>query len=946
MLKINQTFVQNYKDLAKVEELNHADSFEFLPMAKDKSYQELSEEKPTLFLSIKVTDNNGEERERYIIENKNSVGRMLMVTSTNRIFDRHPEYTAVSISYKDSLNQYRSEGIFVNALVIPKDGKEISADKIKQIEFEMATELKLDSAMSQVNSSLKEEKTEINNDTQHNNNDNFDDINNNTNDNASCKDSVINDDNQEYESFLKSEMFESSVTEELRKDTESNDVAEADNISTEESLAKKTETPSKSKFSIFDNKPQNKEKDNSIFSGFDKSLANEAANTETNEKIVSSNISEKKEASDKTNSFSMFNDKKGKPESSKDIYVNSNLHNLNNQNPVEGNKTASNEMTDTAIVDDDDDLEKIFAAEKEELLRKQAAMLKELEEKKEKAKKEKAEREAAEKRRLEAERLKKEQQEKEAAARKLAEEKRIAEEKAKLEQKQLEEKKNSKEINKNTEKTDGINADKQTLKPGKEAFNISTDKETLEKHMQEVLSEINDVEECKIINAFYDGDIRIPDKQELAYKNATPDAPFLNSIDKYVPHFDIRELEGENPLYDIHEEDEGVQTSASKMKLTNCFNRTMTFFMNNETTSVERTLRGEIDPKLLIRDIQAFIERPESGFQIPAEDIKWLMNKIQRAIFSYYVLTPALNDNNISDIRVLAPDNINVKVNGDHFTANGLKFIDADDYMRFIKNLLIKNNVVSESPILVFTDRTFHPDYILRFNICLPSINSTRLPYLHIRKVPKKKTTLKKLMQAKMLDDKVAAYLLDKVKNSRGIVFSGPSASGKTTLMNALIDYIPKDKSILCIQESEELFSEVHPNAYFQHMLKDVHGNIVIGLSELGQNGLLCDSGYFIIGECKGSEVRDLLRASNTGHKCWCSVHAQSSIETIPRLADYVKYGSDYSLTEATRMLKDLEVIVYIQNFKVKEISEIVGYDDDKQKIIYRCIYKNPYFNF
>jgi hypothetical protein len=42
-------------------------------------------------------------------------------------------------------------------------------------------------------------------------------------------------------------------------------------------------------------------------------------------------------------------------------------------------------------------------------------------------------------------------------------------------------------------------------------------------------------------------------------------------------------------------------------------------------------------------------------------------------------------------------------------------------------------------------------------------------------------------------------------------------------------------------------------------------------------------------------------------------------------------------------MLKDLEVIVYIQNFKIMEISEIAGYDDKEQKMIYRPIYRRNY---
>lgn len=431
-----------------------------------------------------------------------------------------------------------------------------------------------------------------------------------------------------------------------------------------------------------------------------------------------------------------------------------------------------------------------------------------------------------------------------------------------------------------------------------------------------------------------------PKEQIEAYEAATADVPFLNMIDDYVPRGNIEELSDEVPLYEIHEDDYYKQIISSRKTFYNNFTKIIKEMTGLEHLALEKALR---DPSLedsMIDDVERFIAK---NIQISENDKIIMLDKIRNALLSYYVLTNAINDPDVTDIRVLSYDNINVKIHGEHYKADGLSFIDEEDYNMFINRIIIRHKLTVNYPILIFTDKDFHPDYILRFNLCLGMLNSSMTPYLHIRKVPKNKVTLTKLIEDGMLDEKIAKYLLDKVMTSRGIVFSGPSASGKTTLMNALVDYVPKKQSILCIQESEELFSHIHPNAYFQHIVKDRSGRTVIGLSELGQNGLLCDSGYFIIGEVKGGEARDLLRASNTGHKCWCSVHAQSSQETIPRLADYVKYGSDYNLTEATRMLKDLEVIVYIQGYRIVEISEIVGYDEDKQKILYKSIYRRDY---
>ena len=391
-----------------------------------------------------------------------------------------------------------------------------------------------------------------------------------------------------------------------------------------------------------------------------------------------------------------------------------------------------------------------------------------------------------------------------------------------------------------------------------------------------------------------------------------------------------------DPVIVMHDVDYDVKTTFSAEKLKRVYEKVYKFYISNERGYTQRAVQGDVKKEEFLLNVKNHIETYE---KIPVEDIDYIVNKIDRALFSYHVLIPAINDESISDIRITSYSNIIVKIHGTHYVVDGVGFVDNEDYINFISCILLRNKINVSYPVILFTDINFCKDYILRFNICLPEVNTPGVPYVHIRKTPKQKTDLKKLLEAKMLDKNVAAYLLDKVKTSKGIVIAGPSACGKSKLINALVDYIPKGDSILCIQESDEIFTNIHPNAYMQHIVRDDRGNAIIGLSKLGQNGLVCDSQYFIIGEIKGAEARDMLRASNTGHKCWCTVHSQSAEETIPRLADYVKLGADYSLTEAERMLKDLEVIVYMENYKIREISEIKGYDEENKHIIYERIY-------
>lgn len=69
MLQIITNYIVNEQELAKYEETNHKDAFEYLPMAKQKSYMELADGESVNFLAIKITANNGEKAETELLSN-------------------------------------------------------------------------------------------------------------------------------------------------------------------------------------------------------------------------------------------------------------------------------------------------------------------------------------------------------------------------------------------------------------------------------------------------------------------------------------------------------------------------------------------------------------------------------------------------------------------------------------------------------------------------------------------------------------------------------------------------------------------------------------------------------------------------------------------------------------------------------------------------------------
>lgn len=359
------------------------------------------------------------------------------------------------------------------------------------------------------------------------------------------------------------------------------------------------------------------------------------------------------------------------------------------------------------------------------------------------------------------------------------------------------------------------------------------------------------------------------------------------------------------------------------------------YFTRIQPQQLNTMERGLISKEMFIDEVKGYIH--QLGMQQDMEDKVY--KNFAQFLWSYDVLDELIDDPTIQDIKCISWNIVRVKRQGKRETSS-VKFRSPDHYNRFVEHAAIKNKVsISDQNALQnFVDKKSNPNAILRFNIQTKFINSSEAPYLHIRKVPKKKYTMQQLIDAGMASEKTFEYLINAAANRDGILFTGKGASGKTTMMNFLLDKIPHSYSGLVIQENEELFSD-HPDLMFQHtVLNRGEGKIQYDLKDLARNGLLVDLDYFIIGEIKGGEALYMLNAAYTGHRCWASVHGQSSTEAINKLVDYIKYAQDYTREEAMQMLTHINTVVFMKQFKVTEIAEVVGWDEENKRLIYKKI--------
>ena len=234
-------------------------------------------------------------------------------------------------------------------------------------------------------------------------------------------------------------------------------------------------------------------------------------------------------------------------------------------------------------------------------------------------------------------------------------------------------------------------------------------------------------------------------------------------------------------------------------------------------------------------------------------------------------------------------------------------------------------------------------------------------PLVEIRKIPKNKYGLEALQRAGMFEERAVtldriqkiAYLpifeaddelsdlMEKMIHSKGILFTGKGASGKTTLMNAMIAEIPYDESVMICQENAELFDLEHPDLFSAHVLTNAgDSKISYNLGDLTRAALLVDLDRVIVGEVKeGSEAAGLSKASMTGHKCWTSVHGESCEMAVDKMADYISQATGYSTKDSLKQLQGFEYVIHLRNFHIDEVIRIAGWDKEKEALIYEQVY-------
>ncbi len=326
-------------------------------------------------------------------------------------------------------------------------------------------------------------------------------------------------------------------------------------------------------------------------------------------------------------------------------------------------------------------------------------------------------------------------------------------------------------------------------------------------------------------------------------------------------------------------------------------------------------------------------------YHVPPQTGEELLRAFEQYVFGYSRLSPLIDDREISDIRVISHDCIRVKRGGKRMDA-GIAFRSDKEYRQFVDYVATKNqvNISNLNAIQRFTDSESHPDFILRFTLSMPLVNTYSEPYLCIRKVPRAFPQMRDLIERKMMSQNTAELLIHRFRYGSTLICGGNS-SGKTTLLNALKETLPDDMAILVAQQADELTTRYHPDMMFLHSLPGTgESQVSYDLKHISIAGLTMDVDFFIIGEIKGEEALYLLNAACTGQICAATIHASSADRAADKLADYCMYESRYSRNELMKMLDCFKTLIFMEHYRVKQIFSCKGWNEERKELEYERI--------
>ncbi|SFH33956.1 pilus assembly protein CpaF [Desulfotomaculum arcticum] len=278
-----------------------------------------------------------------------------------------------------------------------------------------------------------------------------------------------------------------------------------------------------------------------------------------------------------------------------------------------------------------------------------------------------------------------------------------------------------------------------------------------------------------------------------------------------------------------------------------------------------------------------------------------------------------IKDQTINEIMINKPDEVWIEKNGEDILTD-IKFESIDEVMDLLRRMVqvAGRRVDFSNPIVNarLTDGS-------RVNAVI--MPNALYPVITIRKFIQHKFTADELLKQGFLNEEMLTFFEYVVKGKLNIVICGAGDVGKTTFLRFLATFIPAKERLVTIEDIREL------NLDNPHVIS-LEASDKAGVYELMVNALRMRASRIIMGEFRGLETFELLKAMGTGHEGSITTgHANSGkIDLIQRLINaMIKSGmSDRELIK--HITSAIDLTIYIKNYKdssrrVVNVAEVIN---------------------
>lgn len=287
-----------------------------------------------------------------------------------------------------------------------------------------------------------------------------------------------------------------------------------------------------------------------------------------------------------------------------------------------------------------------------------------------------------------------------------------------------------------------------------------------------------------------------------------------------------------------------------------------------------------------------------------------------------------MDDDSISDIMINGHENVFIERGGLVEKAH-VDFIDERQLLDIAKRIAsrVGRRVDESSPTC---DARLQDGS--RVNIVIPpiAIDGTSIS---IRKFKKQSIDFTKLCEFGAMSPEMAQVLMVAARCRLNILISGGTGSGKTTMLNALSQFISENERIITIEDAAELRLQQPHVVRLETRTAGVENTGMINQRDLVINSLRMRPDRIIVGECRGAEAFEMLQAMNTGHDgSMSTLHANTPRDALARVESMVMMATSSLPLDAIRrtIVSAVDLIVQISRLhdgsrKVMSITEVMG---------------------